>query len=703
MKKLIITISLILGAVTVSAQGDLSNQVLRLLSRINTWSALNTYTAGTGVILLGRQSVPLGTRTDRLENIGGNLYFNGTVLASSSSAGTVTSVALALPNIFTVSGSPVTSSGTLTGTLATQTANKVLASGTSGGAATPAFRALVNADFPTSGVSASTYPKVTVNAQGIVTAGVSQITLTTDVTGILPLANGGTGLSSASDDTVMVSNGSAWQAKALSNCLSGAFTYNASTNTFGCNIYVTVGTTSAGASTNIRLTETTSGVLSVLLGDGSGIADIGARRLALGSGGSTTFDTTHYSIMNLVDTWTAALTVQPLSFLRVVGTVTQTGAATKIANAASMVVTSASASNQAGLEALDLQALYNGSAVVTNLNALSVYNFISSGTATEAYGIYAASDGTGTIGTNYVAYIDSVYEALTVTNHYGVYINDQTVAGATVDYALFYNGPSSFGVDSDGNVLAEAPIYLGAATTAPLIEAAAGAPGGTCVTGSIYARTNGGTGTSDYWCDNTAWTAFGSIAGILTPAKGGTGFDGSAAANGRLPIGNGAGFTLAGLTGTADQVVVTNGAGTITLSTPQSINTTSTPRFARLGLGTGAGATAVLTTTGTFDTGYFNAGSSGATLTLTLTNGMTQKTTLTADCTFALSGPISGTVYTLVLIQDGTGSRLVTWPGSVTWAGGAAPTLTTGAGKADIIRLLYNGSTYYGSVVGQNY
>ena len=63
-------------------------------------------------------------------------------------SGTVTSVALALPSIFSVSGSPVTASGTLTATLATQTANTGLMGPTSGGAAAPTFRALVSADIP---------------------------------------------------------------------------------------------------------------------------------------------------------------------------------------------------------------------------------------------------------------------------------------------------------------------------------------------------------------------------------------------------------------------------------------------------------------------------------------------------------------------------------------------------------------------------
>jgi len=63
-------------------------------------------------------------------------------------SGSVTSVGLALPSIFSISGSPVTTSGTLTGTLTTETANTVFSGPTSGGAATPTFRALVTADLP---------------------------------------------------------------------------------------------------------------------------------------------------------------------------------------------------------------------------------------------------------------------------------------------------------------------------------------------------------------------------------------------------------------------------------------------------------------------------------------------------------------------------------------------------------------------------
>lgn len=67
---------------------------------------------------------------------------------SSGQCGTVMSVALSLPSIFSVSGSPITSSGTLSASLASQSANLVFAGPSSGVAAAPSFRALVGADLP---------------------------------------------------------------------------------------------------------------------------------------------------------------------------------------------------------------------------------------------------------------------------------------------------------------------------------------------------------------------------------------------------------------------------------------------------------------------------------------------------------------------------------------------------------------------------
>ncbi len=63
-------------------------------------------------------------------------------------SGSVTSVDLSLPAFITVSGNPITTSGTLTGTLANQNANIVFSGPASGAAAAPTFRSLTQLDLP---------------------------------------------------------------------------------------------------------------------------------------------------------------------------------------------------------------------------------------------------------------------------------------------------------------------------------------------------------------------------------------------------------------------------------------------------------------------------------------------------------------------------------------------------------------------------
>lgn len=98
---------------------------------------------------------------------------------------------------------------------------------------------------------------------------------------------------------------------------------------------------------------------------------------------------------------------------------------------------------------------------------------------------------------------------------------------------------------------------------------------------------------------------------------------------------------------------------------------------------------------------YFDAGNSGAAKTLDLVDGNVQKLTLTANCTITLTSPATGAYRSLMIyvFQDGTGSRTITWPGSVSWGTAGAPTLTTAASKMDKILLdtVDGGTTWYGS------
>ena len=77
----------------------------------------------------------------------------------------------------------------------------------------------------------------------------------------------------------------------------------------------------------------------------------------------------------------------------------------------------------------------------------------------------------------------------------------------------------------------------------------------------------------------------------------------------------------------------------------------------------------------------YTGGSTSTAVTLDETDGNVQTFTMTGNCTFTMpsgSGLQAGTSMTLILTQDGTGSRTGAFT-SVLWAGGSAPTLTTTA------------------------
>jgi hypothetical protein len=539
MKKLLfslLALAIIAVPINVAAQGDLSAQVLRLLSRVNTWTAQNTYDAPNGgIIILGRQDTPLMVETDTLENIGGNLYFNGAHLTSAIGAGTVTSVGLTLPAIFGVSGSPVTSSGSLTATLATQTANRIFSGPTTGSPAAPTFRALVAADIPD----------------------ISATYLTPSSTATLTNKSGAI---------------SQW------------------TNDSG---YITNSVTTLSGLVSIGVVTTGTWHGTVLEGQygGTGVANTG---MTLTLGGNVTF-----SGSNNVTFTTVGVTAVTLP---TTGTILTTSATTLSS------LTSIGTVATGAWQATPIDVPYGG----TNLTSISQGDLL-----------YGSAP--------------NVYSKLSKN------------------------------------------------------------------TSSTRVLCNTGSSNNPAWCQVDLTTG---VTGTLPGANGGLGVSTAAVTDGQLLIGQTSDHTLglAAITGTANQIIVTNGGHSITLSTPQSIATASTPQFARLGLGVGAGGSAVITTTGQVNTGYYDNGSSGgAGATIDWSNGMTQKILLTGNPTFTFNNPIVGVPeYRLDLIQDGTGTRTVTWPGTLKWQGGSAPTLTTTVNKADVCLFRWNGTNYYG-VCSLNY
>lgn len=97
-------------------------------------------------------------------------------------------------------------------------------------------------------------------------------------------------------------------------------------------------------------------------------------------------------------------------------------------------------------------------------------------------------------------------------------------------------------------------------------------------------------------------------------------------------------------------------------------------------------------------------GASGASLTIPdVSTATIHNVTLSANCTLTFPTATAGKSFTIRVTYPAT-AYSITWPGSVDWPNGIAPTLTQASGKKDIFSFVcFTDGEWTGFVAGLNY
>lgn len=89
--------------------------------------------------------------------------------------------------------------------------------------------------------------------------------------------------------------------------------------------------------------------------------------------------------------------------------------------------------------------------------------------------------------------------------------------------------------------------------------------------------------------------------------------------------------------------------------------------------------------------------STTGTYTIDLSSNQVHILTAGANFTIDVSNQVAGATYIIILKQDATGSRAVSWSSNFLFEGGTAPTQTTGASDVSIWSFISDGTSMYGT------